>query len=448
MRKLEFSGGYNLKLAGKPEKALEQLLDIPDTIAVKALDIQGIKPLVKVKEGDKVKAGDTLFLHKGDQRIKFVTPMSGEVKEVRRGHRRALIEVSIKCDAKQDFGKFSKINLDKTSEADIVNHLLDTGSWPFLRQMPYNCVADPETRPRDIFVVTQDLEPHTPDLNYVLADQLEGLKKGIEILKKLTRGSIYFSGCKTDSEVPTGLDQIEGTTFIKTEARFPAGDPQVLGYHAAPLRQNEVQWYINAQDLIAIANLFESGKIDPQRTMTICGSMSTRPRYIRSYIGSNVQTLLQSDFKEGDKEYISGGVFTGTLIEGDSHLGFYGHSLHVIPMGNRREFLRFMWPGLDKYSYSRVFMSTLFPRDEYTLSNSHQGEERACIQCGHCENVCPVDILPQFLFKAVMAEEYDMAEGLGVKDCAECNLCTYVCPSKIEVSGIIKDGLNTIQKEG
>ena len=221
----------------------------------------------------------------------------------------------------------------------------------------------------------------------------------------------------------------------------------MLSYHVAPLRRNECAWTINAQDLLALVDLAETGKWNPKRIMTVAGSLATRPRYVETYLGSSVKHILADDVKEGDKTYLSGGVFGGTETQEDGYLGFASTSLHVLPTGSQREFLRFVWPGFDKYSYSRTFISSLFPQKEYNMTTSLQGEDRACIQSGHCEQVCPIEVLPQFLFKAVMASDYDEAEGLGLRDCAQCGLCTYVCPSKIDLAGIIRDGLEEVRKE-
>lgn len=447
MKRMRIRGGYNLNIAGRPEKALEPQLDIPDSIAVKAQDIPGLKPQVKVSEGDKVQCGDVLFTQKSDTRIQFVAPLSGTVSSVRRGRRRALIEVVIEPDAKQQTGSFKKFSLEDISEQELVDHLLKTGMWPFFRSIPYHQLADPEERPRDIYVKTLETEPHCPDLNYVLKGQEEDLAKGLGLLRKLTRGHVFVAAAKTDEAYPAAYDGMKEGTVIQTSNIYPAGSPHVQSYYVSPLRKQECAWYIDAQDLIAMVHLLETGTWDPIRVLTIAGSMMKRPRYLRTYLGRRVSSLVQSDACEGEKRYISGGVFTGLQIEEDSYLGFYGRSLHVLKEGLQREFLRFVWPGLDKYSFSKVFLSTVFPKSEYEMNTSIQGEERACIQCSHCEQVCPTELMPQFLFKTVMAEDFTQMEGLGIQDCSECGLCTYVCPSKIEVADIIKSGLDTLAKE-
>ncbi len=78
--------------------------------------------------------------------------------------------------------------------------------------------------------------------------------------------------------------------------------------------------------------------------------------------------------------------------------------------------------------------------------NRHGGV-RACIACGYCAQVCPVDILPQLTFKAVLADTVEEFLAHGLLDCVECGLCTYVCPSKIELADILVQAKAAYYKE-
>lgn len=448
MVRMQLSGGYNLNLAGKPSLDITTALDLPSLISVKASDLQGIKPMMKVKEGDSVKAGDVLFINKLNDKVKIVAPFDGTIKEIKRGNRRVLLEVIIDVSGKQSVSQFKSRSIDEISENDLINHLLDTGSWAFIRQYPYNVIADPELRPRDIYIETLTNEPHVPDMNFVIKDQQEAFEKGVQLLKKITPGNIFMGLANTEVEIPEWLRSLKDTTPVYTNNIYPAGEAAVQSYNIAPMKKDEVIWHINAQDLIAIANLFDSGKLDYSRVMTVSGSCVNKAKYIKTYIGSPVKTFLKDGVSSGENRCISGGIFTGLKIEQDGYMGFYGHSLHVIQEGVEREFLPFQRPGFEKASFSRVFLSTFFGPESFVQTSSQMGEERACIACSHCEDVCPVDIKPQFLFKTILAEDYSMAEKLGVKDCSLCGLCTYVCPSKIDLDEIISSAQQFLHKEG
>ena len=289
-----------------------------------------------------------------------------------------MIEIVIKPDQKQDFGNFGKIDPEKASEQQFVDYLLKTGMWPFFKSIPFNSMADPEQRPKDIFIVTNDFEPLCPDLDYVLAGKEEKLQKGVKLLRLLTRGNIVVSKCKTSKTGPN-WNAVDDVRVVEIQPTYPAGHPSVLSYHAFPLRRNDCSWSINAQDLLALVDLAESGKWNPARIMTVAGSLAKRRRYVETYLGSSVQHILNVDVYEGEKTYLSGGVFSGIETQEDGYLGFASTSLQVMPTGSQREFLRFVWPGLDKYSFSRTFLSALFPQEEYKMTTSFQGEDRELV---------------------------------------------------------------------
>jgi len=60
-----------------------------------------------------------------------------------------------------------------------------------------------------------------------------------------------------------------------------------------------------------------------------------------------------------------------------------------------------------------------------------------------------MDIYPMHLLKAIIAHDIDMMENLGIYEVAEEDfaLCEFVCPSKIEIQSIVRDGLELIRKE-
>jgi Na+-transporting NADH:ubiquinone oxidoreductase subunit A len=144
----------------------------------------------------------------------------------------------------------------------------------------------------------------------------------------------------------------------------------------------------------------------------------------------------------GTARYIVGGIFKGYTGSKDSYMGFYETSLVLIPEGDEKEFLGFARPGFNKPSRSRAFLSFLNKSSMAMDCNCH-GEERACINCGFCAEVCPVDILPQFTYKNILADEIEAALSHGLLDCVECCLCTFVCPSKIELRNLLKEAKKT-----
>jgi Na+-transporting NADH:ubiquinone oxidoreductase subunit A len=108
-----------------------------------------------------------------------------------------------------------------------------------------------------------------------------------------------------------------------------------------------------------------------------------------------------------------------------------------------------MMPGTDKFSFYKTFLSKLLPRKAYTLDTNFHGGERAFVMTGQYEKVVPMDIYPMQLLKAILAEDIEMMENLGIYEVAEEDfaLCEYICPSKIEIQSIVRQGLDLMVRE-
>jgi Na+-transporting NADH:ubiquinone oxidoreductase subunit A len=131
-------------------------------------------------------------------------------------------------------------------------------------------------------------------------------------------------------------------------------------------------------------------------------------------------------------------VLTGFIGSDRTYLGFFQSALNLLPEGNQKgELLGLFRPGYHRPSYSRAFASKLNKSELVYDCNIHGGD-RACIACGYCAQVCPVDIMPQFTYKSILAGEVEESLAHGLLDCAECGLCSYVCPSKIELAETLR----------
>ena len=89
------------------------------------------------------------------------------------------------------------------------------------------------------------------------------------------------------------------------------------------------------------------------------------------------------------------------------------------------------------------------PNKKYNLDTNLNGGERAFVVTGVYEKVLPMDILPMYLFKAILAEDIDEMEQLGIYEIIEEDvaLCEFVCPSKAEIQDIVSKGINIMIKE-
>ena len=86
---------------------------------------------------------------------------------------------------------------------------------------------------------------------------------------------------------------------------------------------------------------------------------------------------------------------------------------------------------------------------QHILDTNTNGELRAFVQTGVFEKVLPMDILPTFLFKAILANDYDEMEELGIYELLEEDiaLCEFVDVSKNELQKLLRRGLNLLMED-
>ena len=437
--------GLNIKLKGSVEKKVEEL-SAPQTVALKPTDFTGLTPKLSVKVDYEVKAGDALFYDKYHPEILFTAPLGGKVVSINRGERRKILEVFVEDDSNAGAEKNEKADPKSLSGGQVKEQLLKSGLWPFIKQRPYGIIATPDKKPRAIFISTFDTAPFAADIDFIMQDQLETFQTGIDALTKLTDGDVFL-GVKKDSPLAK-------TKNVKTQqfsGPHPAGNVGVQIHHISPIIKGEVVWTVGVQDVLFIGRLFENGKVDFTRTLALAGSEVEEPKYYKTILGAPVSHITDGRLKKVDykQRIISGNVLTGTRVKPQQYLGFYDNLVSVIPEGDEYEFFGWADPGFDKYSASNAFLSKLFPKKEYALNANLHGGERAFVLSDQYEKVVPMDLLPVFLLKAIIANDIDKMEQLGIYEVVEEDfaLCEYVCTSKIKVQDILREGINTMIKE-
>jgi Na+-transporting NADH:ubiquinone oxidoreductase subunit A len=411
-------------------------------------DFNGITPKLNVKAGDQVKAGTSLFHDKSRPDLNFSSPVSGTVKSINRGEQRKVLEIIITCSG-NDYLDFGKTDLQNSSRDEIKIKLLKAGVWPVIRQRPYHIIADPAKSPKSIFISGFDTAPLAPDLNFMMEHTSSELfTAGLKALKKLTDGpvNLVLNG-NADS---TGLlKNAEGVEKHYFSGPHPAGNTGVHIHHIDPVNKGEAVWYVNLQDVAVIGTLFKEGVYRNDRIIALAGSEVTSPGYFKIRTGASVKELVNGRVKEGNLRYISGNVLTGTKIGREGFLGFYDNMVTVIPEGDYFEFFGWIKPGMNKYSFSKTFLSSLFRNKEFRLDTNLHGGHRAFVMTGQYEEVLPMDIYPMQLLKAILAEDIDNMENLGIYEIAEEDLalCEFICPSKMEIQAIVRQGLDLMVKE-
>ena len=439
--------GLKLNLKGSPDKVYAPL-QASEEYVVKPTDFHLLTPKLVVKENDKVKAGDTLFYDKYNDKIKFSAPVSGSVKEIIRGQKRRILKVVIKADKDIKYKPFEVGNSDQLSRDQIIETMLEAGVWPFVRQRPYDIIANPKDMPKAIFISAFNSTPLSIDNDFALYGMEELFQKGINYIRKLTNGKTHLN-IDGSINASTVFSSAKGVQINKFSGPHPSGNVGIQIHHIDPINKNDVVWYLDPQDVIIIARLFDQGIYDVSRIIALAGPQVKKPRYYRCVSGANIANLILDNVKDGDNRFISGDIFSGDKIDKNGSLGFYHTSVLVIEEGNKQEFLGWMLPGFNKFSTSRTFFSWLSPNKKYTLNANMHGEERAYVMTGEYEKVLPMDIYPSHLIKSIMVEDIELMEQLGIYEVApeDFALCEFVCTSKINVQQIIRNGLDLLIKE-
>ena len=438
--------GLDIRLKGGAETVLGSVSQIR-TVALKPTDFPGLTPKLKVKADMQVKAGDALFFDKYHPEILFSSPVSGTVKAINRGERRKILEIVVESDGKMESLAFTKADPSVLSREQVKTQLLQSGLWPFLKQRPYGILAKPADVPKHIFISGFDSAPLAPDYSFILKGQEKMLQSGINALAKLTDGKVFLGLRDGDAGFFGQLKNVETNIF---SGPHPAGVVGIQIHQVSPINKGEIVWAINLLDVLFIGRLFETGKIDMRKIVALTGSEVNAPKYYPSIVGACLENVLVNNTKKEVKErIISGNVLTGAKVEQDDYLGFFDHQLTVIPEGDTYEFMGWADPGFNKFTASKAFFSKLFPKKSYTLDANLHGGERAFVLSGQYEKYLPMDILPVYLLKAILANDIDKMEELGIYEIVEEDLalCEYACTSKIKVQEIVRQGLDLMMKE-
>lgn len=436
--------GLTLRLKGEADKTI---VDAPrsKTFAIKPPDFHSVVPKMVVKEGATVQAGDELFFSKYTPEIRFTSPVSGTLKEIKRGEKRRIMEIILEADASDSFREFGTMD-PLTADAEAVkNRILESGCWAFVNQRPYDIVADPKDTPKAIFVSAMNTAPLSANVEFILKDKMDAFQAGLNALSRLTPGKVHVSFEKGNST----FSNLKNVETHNVSGPHPAANVGVQIHHIDPINIGERVWTINPEDVAIIGELFLTGKFNAVRTVGVAGTEAKENKYFRTKIGANVADLVGS-VDEDNVRIISGDVFTGQKVSNEGFIGFYPNELTLIPEGNKYRmfgWLPFTYNNIP--SNSRTSLSWLFPKKKYEVNTNLNGEERALVVTGEMEEVMPMDIYPMQLLKACMAADIEKMENLGIYEVApeDFALVDYVNTSKIEAQEIIRLGLDLMITE-
>lgn len=436
--------GLDINLKGRAAEEKIQLTSkgkyalVPD-------DFEGVTPKIVVKEGDKVKAGDALFINKQYPEVKFASPVSGTVSAVVRGERRKVLCVKVDADTQQSFVDFGKKDVSKLDGKAVTDALLEAGIFGYINQLPYAVSTNPSVQPRAIFVSALRDKPLAADFEFEVKGQEQDFQTGLTALSKIAKTYLGVG-------VGSALENMKDAEVTVFDGKCPAGNVGVQVNNIAPVNKGEVVWTIGDPTVVLfIGRLFNTGKVDLKRTVALCGSEINRPAYVDMLVGEELATLLSNSYDaQKSVRIINGNVLTGKPTTKEGFLGAHTSEITVIPEGNDAdEVLGWLMPRFKQFSVSRSYFSWLLGNKSYALDARVKGGERHMIMSGEYDKVLPMDIYGEFLIKAIIAGDIDRQEALGIYEVSpeDFALAEFVDSSKLELQRIVREGLNILRKE-
>ena len=446
-RIIKLNRGLDINLAGKAE---QKKLNVAQggTYALQPDCFVGVKPKVVVKEGDKVKAGDALFVNKDYPEVKFASPVSGTVTMVERGERRKVLSVRVAADAEQVYTDFGKKNPDGMDAAQVKEALLEAGLFGYINQLPYAVSTNPQTEPKAIFVSALRDMPLAGDFEYELKGQEADFQTGLTALSRIAK---TYLGIGVNQEAKA-LAEAKNVEVVAFKGKCPAGNVGVQINHISPVNKGETVWTVEPTAVLFIGRLFNTGRVDLSRTVALAGSEVTEPAYADMKVGQSLAELLDGRVKgDATVRIINGNPLTGTVTTPEGFLGAHTSEVTVIPEGDKAdEMLGWIMPRMKQFSVSRSYFSWLFgKKKEYKLDARVKGGERHIIMSGEYDSVLPMDIYGEYLIKAIITGDIDKMEQLGIYEVSpeDFALAEFVDSSKLELQRIVREGLDMLRKE-
>ena len=446
MPHIRINKGHDIQISGVPNNNITNI-KAHDTLALLPTDFRGVKPKLLVKEGDNVKIGSPLFFNKLNPIVKWASPGSGKINKIEYGPRRVIKKIELLLSDEQkhvEYKKFKNSDIISLDREKVLTSILEANIFPIFRQRPFNIIPNPEISPRDIFISGVDTSPLSVNIELVVEDDIKNFQAGVDVLNRLTNGKVYLT-TKPDSR----LSSIQNVELNTISGPHPAGNIGIQIHHIAHLKPSEIIWTVNPQDVISLGKLFLKGLYDPTRVITLGGPNVSNPGHFRVVQGTKISSIIGDNLNKNDYRIISGDVLTGRTSFLEDYLSFYDYTISVISDDIKREFIGMLNPGSSssRYSLTPVFLS--FSKILFPFTSSQNGNHRAVVPMNSWERVLPMDILPNELYRSILAEDIEEMENLGLIECDDEDfaLCSFACPSKTDVGVVIRKGLDMLQAE-
>ncbi|MHA2265367.1 MAG: 4Fe-4S dicluster domain-containing protein, partial [Candidatus Thorarchaeota archaeon] len=470
-----FSRGYEFRnFEGQPEDKLIQI-EIPRSVTIPLRQGFGNEVAPLVEPDQKVAAGEIIGRDDESVSSPVHSSVNGRVVRIERidylGRETGVI--FIESDRARDWkrlkgysSKWEDLSPERIDELIYLSGTSSSGRAGIPTRFNSSVIASDEVE--SVIIQGVDSEVHNLSLDVLLqSGRLLHFIEGLKILKKVMARARFHLALRRSQksllgEVSQSLLTENSINFFTVPAKYPVYYDEVLtplllgggfpyGYSAANIG-------VIVLDIQAVLHIYEAvveGKPLIDRMVALCGpGLSERP-HVQLRVGTSLEHVIEGKVRT-DKElrFVRNSLLTGeSLPDLSLPIDRTSTTITALPEQTEREFLSFARPGFRKDSYSRTCLSILFKKDSKMFQKSCgtnvHGERRPCIFCTFCEEVCPVAIIPHLLYHHIEKDIID--ETLlkyKISNCIECDLCSYVCPSKIPLARRIREAKAKLVDEG
>ena len=434
MKKIKMKGGLDVPLHGSVKN---NSLDTNYTqfSAVLADDYFGLKPKILVREGDLVSKGDPLLEDKTNPGFTVNSPVNGEIQEINRGEKRALVSIVIN-KTNDDSEAFDQTN-------DKLENLINASLWDSFRERPFNRVPNINTKPDFLFINACKVDGLEVSPNQVLEVENENFLAGIKYL-------IDALGCEINlcSYSNIYLGDLNVNQYI-IEGKYPAGNSSIHIQNIKPLTKNTKTWTINWQDVVRIGNSVKSGNFCFDKYVSICGPACDEPKVVKTNLGANMEELTAGILSNNSRR-VSGSLLYGR--SGDSYSDYltrYSNQISLVSDERKATFFNWLQPGFENHSNSNVFLSSFLKPEKFNFDTNINGGYRAIVPIGVFDEVNPYEIDSTLFLKSLAIGDLVALRELGIFDLSEedMSIFSYVCPSKYDYVALFNDCMEMIWKE-
>ncbi len=308
MRPLSFGAGLVPGISAPPIESAAIANALTDEAGIRAPLGQEFRIAMLVAEGSEVAEGTPLAHLRDAPDVQFLAPMAGRVIRIAHlpGHK--LSEIVLFREAGGDVQEH-KVSGSRT-EAGLRRLMQRAGMWSLWQRRPFGGMPDVAERPAAIFVQAIDTRPLAADPMLALKGRSNWFERGLEASALLTDGPVIVCMAPGDQIVPRGLAQGR-VREVECGPRHPQGAMGIQVHRHAPARIDRPVWAIHAEDVAALGELIETGRVPMTRLVAVSGPAMREARLVRTQIGADLRGLTHRHVHRGAHVLLSGSPLDG-----------------------------------------------------------------------------------------------------------------------------------------